>query len=72
MHHGLTQPSRSTPFSQGAWRRMAWRKPSRCTMSYVEILRQRTVHFGETSLNQLTESLLAKKKNGECVASNWT
>ncbi len=68
-HHGLTQPCTLNAVLAESLEKDGLEK----TVALYQELRGNyygsgQYDFGETSLNQLTESLLAKKKNGEALA----
>ncbi len=68
-HHGLTQPQPLNAVLAGSLEKDGVEK----TITLYHELRRKyygsgQYDFGETSLNQLTESLLAKKKNGDALA----
>jgi tetratricopeptide (TPR) repeat protein len=68
-HHGLTQPRTLNAVLAESLEKDGLEK----TVALYHELRAKyygsgQYDFGETSLNQLTESLLAKKKNGEALA----
>jgi tetratricopeptide (TPR) repeat protein len=68
-HHGLTQPQPLSAVLAGSLEKDGLEK----TIALYQDLRGKyygsgQYDFGETSLNQLTESLLAKKKNADALA----